>query len=391
MRKKIMFLITESDWGGAQRFLIEFIPEFVKLNPHYQITLSAGGQGSLIKELKNQNIKTIHFLNLTQKHFSPFKDIKTFFNIYSLLKKEQPDLLFLLSTKSGFYGAWAAFIFGIFNGRKPKVIYRIGGWAFTENLPWWRRTFYLWLEKISSSLKNIIIVNSKNNYNLALQKNICSKNKLNLIHNGLDIRSFDKNLLNKKTARQKLGVNQTKNMIIGTVANFYKNKGLSTLIKAAKILFEKTPSLKNKFLFVIIGDGPERKSLENEIFQYHLENEIKLLGAYPHARQYFSAFDIFILPSLKEGSPWTILEAMAAKLPIIATQVGGVPELIENEKTGLLIEPASSNLLSQALLELINNQKKRQLLGVQARKKTEKYSLTRMVNEYSEIITRAFE
>ncbi len=105
--------------------------------------------------------------------------------------------------------------------------------------------------------------------------------------------------------------------------------------------------------FIIIGEGPERKKLENLIKKHELENNVILIGAIPDVRRYLKAFDLFVLPSVKEGQPWAILEAMAAEVPIVATNIAGIPETVENEKSGLLVEPADFDALSKAIEKML--------------------------------------
>ena len=137
---------------------------------------------------------------------------------------------------------------------------------------------------------------------------------------------------------------------MGTIANLYKNKGIEYLILAiAKI------SNDNRFNLVIIGDGPEKANLEKLIKKKNLENRIFMIGYVPNAYRYLKAFNLFVLPSIKEGQPWVILEAMAASLPIVATNIAGIPEMIENEKSGLLVEPADSEALSLAIEKMLTH------------------------------------
>ncbi len=138
-------------------------------------------------------------------------------------------------------------------------------------------------------------------------------------------------------------------IIIGTIANLYKNKGLEYLIYAAAKI--KKPELK----FVIIGDGPEKTRLEQLIKERRLEDSVFLAGYIDSAYKYLKAFDIFILPSVKEGQPWTILEAMAAGIPIVATNIAGIPEMLENEKSGLLVEPADPQALALVIEKMLTH------------------------------------
>ena len=115
--------------------------------------------------------------------------------------------------------------------------------------------------------------------------------------------------------------------LIGTIANLYPTKGINFLIEAAAKLIKDHPEL----LFVIFGDGPERKKLELMINDLGLKNKVLLAGYLPEAHRYLKAFDLFVLPSVKEGLPYAILKAQAAGLTVVATQTGGLPEILPAE------------------------------------------------------------
>ena len=140
-------------------------------------------------------------------------------------------------------------------------------------------------------------------------------------------------------------------ILIGTIANFYKNKGLDFLILAAVRIKKSQPN----WQFAVIGDGPERLNLEKLIINHELENNVLLLSSIPDAYKYLKVFDLFVLSSVKEGQPWVILEAMAAALPIVATNIAGIPEMIENEKSGLLVEPADPDALAAAIEKMLTH------------------------------------
>lgn len=391
MNKKILFIITESDWGGAQRFLIEFLPRFIKLYPDIEITVAVGGKGHIIQTLAQNGCEVIHIKGLTAAHFSPIKDIKVFFKIITLFKNISPDLVFLISTKAGFYGSIGAFIYKILYRKKLKIIYQIGGFAFTERVNVIRKIVYTWIEKYTSWLKDYIVVNSQNNFDLAIEKRITSPHKLKCIYNGIDLNIFTKNLSPKENAKNFLVPKTNKQIIIGTIANFYRNKGLHILVQAAHQLLQRSPQLKDSLLFIIIGDGIEKNFIESKITLYGLTDIFCLTGAIPHAGKYLKAFDIFVLPSLKEGLPWTIMEAMAAPLPIIATDVGGNKEIITDGENGLIIPPQDPNALEQALLDLLSDKERRAYLAQRAQERVKDFSLESTIQQYNEIIFQALE
>ena len=169
--------------------------------------------------------------------------------------------------------------------------------------------------------------------------------------------------------------------LIGCVANFYKTKGLEYLIKAANILNTDFKFQVSDFKILVIGDGKERENLESLIKEYSLNDKVFLMGRIPNAHKYLKAFDMLVLPSLKEGFPWIILEAMASETPIIATKVGAVPEIIKDQKDGMLIEFKNPQELAEKIMKLIQDSGLSQKLKTQAREKLKDFSLQKMVQE----------
>ncbi len=348
--------------GGAQRFLYELVTH---LNPEkYDVSVAAGRNGELFSKLGGENVKTIKIRNFS--NMPGVKNLLAFFEIFGLIVKTKPDIIYLLSSEAGFSGSIAGSLYRFFlrsprwsfgeAGKKIKIIYRIGGWAFKESRSIFVKKIYLWTEKISMPFKDIIIVNSEFDRQLAIKNKIARPEKIITIYNGVnlnEIKFFPKEeawkFLANKTYEAINYKPKAESLLIGTIANFYKNKGLDFLILAAA----RIKKYQSNWQFVIIGDGPERFSLEKLIKNQKLENNIFLIGSIPNAHKYLKAFDLFVLPSVKEGQPWVILEAMAASLPIVATNIAGIPEMIENEVSGLLVEPADSNALAEAIEKML--------------------------------------
>src|SRR3989344_3342889 len=317
---RVLFIITQSELGGAQQFILQFIGQAQKDAYEFTVAVGTDGNRSLADILVSQNIN-IATLPLLKINIRPISDFLAIRQTRNLIDKIKPDTLFLVSSKAGFIGALAAK-----NSKtRPKVIYRIGGWSFNDPRPAWQKSLWRFLEKLSAPWKDIIILNNTHDLNQAKGIGIKPCEKLVLIHNGLD--PYKINFLSKNDARIKLGLSLDKK-VIGTIANFYPTKGLENIIETAVKI------KRDDVMFCIIGDGAGRPNLEKLIRDNNLEEKVILVGRKESASSYLTAFDVFLLPSVKEGFPWAILEAMAAKLPIIATRVGAVPEIIENGVSG---------------------------------------------------------
>jgi len=371
--KKILYLITSSEYGGAQKYVFDLASNLPQAE--YQAIVAAGnGDGELFSRLADfPTVKTVKILNLKRLP-GPLTAWRCLKEIIKLLIQEKPDVLHLNSSMAGCLGSWAAKVYKKNTKASLKVAYTVHGWMFLEP-GFLKSQIYLLAEKITAKWKDAFIVLSERDLKIGVRKKIAPKNKFVKIYNGLNDKAPC--FLTKETARKILPAEfQKDNLpVIGTIANFYHTKGLQYLIEAARLLKEKNKNIN----FIIFGDGPEKKKLEKQIAESNLEKNIFLAGRIPSAAQYLAAFDIFVLPSVKEGLPYAILEAMAAGLPIVATNVGGIPELIENNVSGILVELKNPTAMAKAIENLVRDEDKQKNLAKNARRSIERFSLKSML------------
>ncbi len=339
---KIIYIITQAEIGGAQRYVKDLATFFHSQN--YDIKVASGQDGPLIESLREKDIHTHVFTNLVRQ-INPVKDIKAFFEIFAFLKKEKPDIVHLNSSKAGAIGAIAAKCAGI-----KKIVYTVHGFVFLEPQPFWKKQFYLFAEKISGIFKDAIICVSDFDKKNGIQHRIASEKKFVTIHNGINsasLRFIEKN--EAKKFFQNIIPFPSTHTVIGTIANFYETKGLSYFLQAASQIKKK----KNSVIFIIIGEGELRQNLEKQILENNLKEFVILPGRIQDAHAYLKCFDIYMCSSVKEGFPYSILEAYAALVPIVSTNVGGIPEIIKNKKNGLLVEPMDPRALADNCLQLM--------------------------------------
>jgi glycosyltransferase involved in cell wall biosynthesis len=174
-------------------------------------------------------------------------------------------------------------------------------------------------------------------------------------------------------------------LTIGTVGRLDRVKNQSALLAAFHRILERHPKLRGRLRLIIAGDGPMRRELAEMIERYGIGSDVWLPGARSDVPAIMRAMDVFVLPSLNEGISNTILEAMSTSRPVIAGRVGGNPELIEHERTGLLYDSADSSALETALLSYIEQPALRQAHGVAARERVlARFSLDAMVDRYAD-------
>ena len=358
---KILYIITRGELGGAQRYVLDLANTFSSTN---EVIVANGIEGEqfLIDGI-GHTYQTHKFKHLIRE--ISLEDILGFFEIRKYIKQNEFDLIHVNSTKAGVLVALA-------KGTVPSV-YTVHGWVFNEPMNWLKRQLYIFIEKISCRRHNKIIVLGQNNKKDAIKLQIADENKIEIIPHGIK----NDNVTSRELIQSSYNID-SKNINIVTIANFYKTKGLLFLIKTVRILKKINPNIK----LYIFGDGPEKTLLEKEADGL---DSIFFLGRIPYAGHALRGFDLFVLPSLKEGLPYAILEAMEAQIPIITTTVGEIPNILENEKTALLVKPADSTALANAIQKLINNPTFGSTLAANAKKRLADFSFESMIEKHQRV------
>ena len=297
MKRKVLYVITKSNWGGAQRYVFDMATNLPKQD--FDVSVILGGDGALAQKLQEQKTSVYRSLSM-QRDVSMFADIKSFFELYRLFKQIRPDVVHLNSSKAGGIGALAARMAGVKN-----IIFTVHGLPEDEPRGALARLLIKIATRLTFMLCDTVITVSKDN-----QRRVHGSV---LIYNGVGPIVFGTG----DTIRSAFPPGVT---ITGTIGELNKNKNQQALIEEAK----RTPNM----FVAIVGEGEMRGELERLINKYNLNNRVKLFGFLP-AAEVLKGFDVFALPSLKEGLPYVLLEAKQAGLPIVATQVGGIPDILD--------------------------------------------------------------
>lgn len=205
-----------------------------------------------------------------------------------------------------------------------------------------------------------------------------------VIPNGIDLNVFEG--LSKEELRKKFGLNKTEKIIL-YVGRLLHIKGLIYLIEAVKNINEKNKRL------LLVGYGDDRKHLENLVKKLKIENIVTFVGKVPNKEvfEYMVASDVLVLPSLSEGFPNVILEAMASGLPIIATKVGGIPKIVNNEVNGFLVDPKNPTQIVETLLQLFKDEKLREKISDNNKIEAKKYSWESVINDLEKVYNKIIE
>jgi glycosyltransferase involved in cell wall biosynthesis len=258
----------------------------------------------------------------------------------------------------------------------PKIVFTAHGWPFLEKRDMVTRAFIYFASYVSLLLTHVTICISEYDYR-AVVKLPFAKSRLRIIRNGLSPITF----LPRIEARERLftenDMTAHKNDLwLVSNGELHPNKNY---IAALDAIAEYNKTHAQKIFYSIIGDGEERANIEAHIKKLSLTDHVRILGFIGEAPTYLRAFDLFFLPSLKEGVPYVLLEAGRAHLPVVATAVGGIPEIVEDTKTGILSRDASAGMLSDALDRMTEYNNRDELAQALYEAVTTKYTMQGML------------
>lgn len=363
-RKKILFAITKGNWGGAQRYVFDLATNIPK--DRFDVVVLCGEGARLEEKLQERNIRVIRLPSLA-RDMNVWKDALSVYDFFKILKIEKPDIVHLNSSKIGGIGAFCSRLMGV-----KKIIFTGHGWAWNENRSLASKGAITFAHWVTILLTHTTIAVSQKVRAEILRLPFVSAEKVPLVYNGIASTDY----LEHFAARAELDSKMNEKFWIGTIAELHKNKGLSTLIEAFGNITKSHPDV----ALVIVGEGEERQQLTESLTKLGLTKKVRLLGFVENAASFLKAFDVFVLPSKTEAFPYVLLEAGLAQLPVIASRVGGIPEVITDNKNGRLITPGDTEGLGLAIKELLEDSTKAAMFGHNLRKTVEdKFSTEQMI------------
>lgn len=365
-KKKILLVITKAEpMGGAQKHVYDLATHLSKTD--FDIVVACGYGHTLKDKLRDAGVRVVELVN-SERDINTSKDWATFKELRKLIREEKPDVLHLHSSKIGGLGGLAGRI-----EKVPKIIFTGHGWAFNENRGFLSKTVIIFLHWLTILLAHkTMAVSQKTAHDIDWLPFV--KNKVRVVYNGVSKLPS----VTKKEAREFFGVDSKKTLIF-SLSELHKNKGVDLAIRAIKILPEEK---REKVVYCVAGTGEEKENLEKLIAELRVRDSVKLLGFIPNGSQYLPGADIFMMPSRTEAFPYSLLEAGQAGLPIIATSVGGMPELIKDMHNGILVYPNNSTEIAEAISYLLEHKDRAKEFGKEIKNTVKNfYSIDRMVSE----------
>ena len=337
----LLYLITDLSLGGAQKVLIHIIEHLDQNWFRPMVACLFGGDSPIGDDLRNMGIPVFD-LKMNKKW-----RLDGLWRLYKLLRTK--DITILHS--SLFHANMAARLVGTI-AHTPIVI----TWRQNINIG---SNFRDFTNKLTSNLDDHVVAVSENTRQVELQATGVPQDKVSVVHNCIDVARHE---LTKSLDRNKIRADLVipeDAFLLGVVGRLHHQKGLIYLLDALPIIKNSIEQVE----LLIIGEGDLKNDLEAHADSIGVSSFTKFTGPRTDIPEILRALDVFVLPSLWEGLPLALLEAMASSLPVIATNVGGTPEVVIDQETGLLIQPSNSQTIADAVLLLFNDPNLRIRLG----------------------------
>ncbi|MFC2149631.1 glycosyltransferase family 4 protein [Candidatus Auribacterota bacterium] len=385
MKKKVCHIITRLIQGGAQENTVATV-ELLNLSKEYEASLitgpAIGPEGTLIPQARS-NIRNVEVINELRRQINPFYDLIAFIKLAVLLKKGRYDIVHTHSSKAGIIGRIAAKIAGV-----KCIIHTIHGLPFHgyQNRP--LNKFYVLLERFVSGFTDKIIVVAGILADKAAAEHVAPRDKFETIYSGMDLGSFYDTDNDIGALRKSLGFNED-DVVIGKVARLFHLKGHDYVIDAVKEIAAEYPNI--KILFV--GGGILEERLNALVREAALDKCVYFTGLVNASEvpKFIGCMDIVVHTSLREGLPRVIPQAYACGKPVIAFDIDGACEVVEDGVSGYLVPPGDMKTLKGSIVKLAGDRELRIRMGEAGKKRVDpvfsnEYMVKRIEELYNEIL-----
>jgi glycosyltransferase involved in cell wall biosynthesis len=380
---KVCHIITKLELGGAQQNTLYTVKSLDRRR--FVPLLITGSEGVLVEEAKLYHDVKQYYLPELVREIRPIKDLVAFYKIWQILRREKratPQMSLIVhthSSKAGILGRWAAQFAGV-----SCIIHSIHGFGFHEYQSTLMRYLFISLEWLTSKITTHFIAVASANIEAGTRVGLFSQSQVSLIRSGIDLARFQ-DLCEYPASKiqdirekilQELRISPHKK-IVGMIACFKPQKAPLDFVGAMKMVADIHPDVHA----IMIGDGVLRPQIETMIARYHLENVISLLGWRTDIPELLRMCQVLVLTSLWEGLPRVCPQAMAVGIPIVATNIDGIPEAVHDGVNGFLVQPGNIQEIAEKISYLLSNPEIAKNMGIQGQKYVQEFDIQRMVQQ----------
>jgi sugar transferase (PEP-CTERM/EpsH1 system associated) len=361
-RQNVLYVIWSLQMGGAER-VVAGLARGLDRNRFRPLVCCLNFKGRLAEELEAEGIPVFA---LDKK---PKLDPAVLVKLVRLMRRERIDVVHTHLWTSSLWGRLAALLAGV-----PVRI------VTEHNIDTWRRRPHFLADRLLARFTHHFIYVSREVEAFYRQRLGLAESRGRVVLNGVDTAALQAPQ-DVATVRARMGL-PTDAVVAGVVGRLEARKGHRYFLEAMSHLLAQEPRLHG----LVVGEGKEREALEAQRVASGLDGRLSMIGYWPQLAEALAAIDVFVLPSLMEGHPLAILEAMAAGKPVVTTRVGGNPEAVEDGVTGLLVPPGDSAALGQAIAALVRDPARARAMGEEGRRRVERmFSLEASIRANQEI------
>jgi glycosyltransferase involved in cell wall biosynthesis len=342
---KILRIIARLNIGGPA---IHVSLLTAKLNDaEYQSTLVCGsiepGEGDMSYYAEQHGVTPVIVPELSRS-LNPLRDLRTLWQLWRVIRREKPDVVHTHTAKAGFVGRWAAKLAGV-----PVIVHTFHGHVFEGYFGPRKTQMFIWLERITSRITDTILTLTEGlRRELADKYRVARSERITVLPLGLDLQPFADTPRKAGAFRQAWGI-PADAPLVGISGRFVQVKNHALFLEAAAIIHAQRPDAR----FVMIGDGELRAEVEAQIDALGLREVVIITGWQRDLTTAYADMDVFIISSVNEGTPVTIIEALSAGCPVVATRVGGLPDLLEGGRFGALTPSGDRDALAAGILAVL--------------------------------------
>jgi glycosyltransferase involved in cell wall biosynthesis len=364
-RLKVLHVITRLTLGGSAENTIDSVVALERAG--YDVILATGGEAEEIEVVESARARGCRIVPVPAlvRNLRPLHDLRALWSLFGLIRLERFQIVHTHTSKAGFVGRVAAWL-----ARVPVIVHTPHGHVFWGYFSLAYTRLFVWLERLAARLTDRLVMLTEGELEDHGLRKVGRPEQYVVIPSGVNLDKVRLEAPSREVARLRLGVGPEALLVAGA-GRLIAIKGFQTLIGAFPAVAGAVPAAR----LVIAGEGPLRGALLEEARALGVSDRVEIKEGVDGVWTVLSAGDLVVVPSLNEGMGRVVVEAMALGRAVVASAVGGIPTVVIDGETGLLVPPEDPEALARAVIELLKSAERRALMGEAGRRRAEEFSL----------------
>jgi len=338
----------------------------------------ASGEAEMDDVIRRSGIRPLELCGFSRA-IVPIRDFRVLIALYRLLRRVRPEIVHTHKSKAGVVGRIAAWLAGV-----PVTLHTFHGLVFKGYFSAWKTRLIVLVERLLARRTDVLVAVSALQRDELLADRIAAPSRIRTVPLGVDLDPFVNQRRGDAGFREELGFGAS-TRLVGIVARLVPIKGVDVFLSAAEQVAAALPDVR----FVVIGDGELRGALESLARERKLSGRVRFTGFRNDMARIYGSLDLSVLSSRHEGLPVALLESVASGCYVVATRVGGVPDLLRSERIGLMVAPDNARALAAGIQRVLRE--RREISAEVRREIVESYGMTRLAEDFSHLYRKLSE